>query len=296
MPNKKIIGLDLHSATCDACIMTSEKKIIKRFGFETSEENLIEVAKSNGKNCEIVFEEGSLAGWAYQILLPYCQKVVVSDPKQNKWIYKADDKDDHIDAKKLCELYIGGFIKEIYHPVGDMSELRDMILFYHKTTKHLTRFKNQIRAAFRSKGIQTTSGVYSNRYNEFAEKLKSKTTTFQTNMLYGIIKKFENEKEKIVKQLKKISKNNATLKLLKKIPGIGFIYGITLIGIIVTPERFATKRKLWSYAGFSIVKKGSAGKYMPPHLSNNYNRILKNVTKQAVHSILRSNKKNKFKN
>jgi len=294
MSNKKIIGLDLHSGRSVACIMTTGKKIIKRVELETNEKNLIELAKSNGKDCEIIFEEGTLAGWAYQILLPYC-KVVVVDPKENKWIFKADRKNDRIDSQKLAELYIGGFTKEIFHPVGEMSELRDMILFYNKITQNIVRFKNQLKAIFRSKGIATTVGVYEKKYKDFENKLTHQSSKIQANIIYTTIQRLEREKAKILKKLKEMTKNNATIKVLDKIPGIGFISAISYLGIVVTPFRFENKRKFWAYSGFGITESDSNGRSKPQHLSNNYNRILKNITNQAVNTIVNRSSKNKFK-
>lgn len=296
MKKEFVIGIDLHSSTFDACFMSTQKKIIKRIKHTTSEHNLIKVAQEGGKNSIIVFEEGALAGWAYEIQKKYVKKVVVSDPRQNKWIYRTDKKNDKIDAQKLCELYIGGFIKEIYHPIGEMSELRDAVLFYYKISSHTARLKNQLKAIFRCKGIQTTKGVYKNKYEEFRSLLPQKSSCFQGDIIYKMIQQFEEEKEKVIKHLKSLAKKHKGVKFLQNIPGIGFIYAVTYIAIIVTPHRFANKRKLWSYAGFNIVEKGSGENWKPKHLSHSFNRTLKSVTKQIVQVVTRTSiSDNKFK-
>ena len=99
-----------------------------------------------------------------------------------------------------------------------MSELRDMIIFYTKIIQNIVRFKNQLKAIFRSKGIPTTSGVYEEKYEEYEKKLQNESIKMRANIVYTTIQRLEKEKVKILKILKKMTKQNAVIKLLDKIP------------------------------------------------------------------------------
>lgn len=55
----------------------------------------------------------------------------ITDPKTNKWIGKADQKNDTIDSEKLAQLASGKHIKEVYHPVNDRKKFKDLVFAYH---------------------------------------------------------------------------------------------------------------------------------------------------------------------
>ena len=54
------------------------------------------------------------------------------------------------------------------------------------------------------------------------------------------------------------SKKHSATKLLCQIPSIGPIRAAVLIAILQTPNRFRTKRQLWTYSGFGIETHSSA--------------------------------------
>ena len=42
-------------------------------------------------------------------------------------------------------------------------------------------------------------------------------------------------------------------RLLKTVPGIGWLRAATVVAHVATPFRFRTKRQFWSYCGFGVV-------------------------------------------
>jgi hypothetical protein len=54
------------------------------------------------------------------------------------------------------------------------------------------------------------------------------------------------------------SRKHGATKLLREIPSIGAIRAALLIALIQTPQRFRTKRQLWTYSGLAIDTRDSA--------------------------------------
>jgi len=71
---------------------------------------------------------------------------------------------------------------------------------------------------------------------------------------------------------------------------IGPIHSAAFSGILENPHRFSKKSKIWKYAGFAKMKKGSGGKTTREKLTKNYNRILKYTIKQAVQAAIKAKK------
>jgi transposase len=91
------------------------------------------------------------------------------------------------------------------------------------------------------------------------------------------------------------ARKHAACKLLKSVPGIGWIRAATIVAHVRNPRRFRTKRQFWTYCGFGVVtesssdwvrtESGLAQKDRPVAtrgLTKKYNRHLKAVFKGAA--------------
>ena len=108
------MGIDVHSGSCEFAVINESGNVLEQSSFQTSLENLIEVAEKVKKPLNIVFEEGELAGWLYRGLLGYADDIVVADPVHNRLIYGSDQKSDKLDPVKLANLLRGGFINRVH--------------------------------------------------------------------------------------------------------------------------------------------------------------------------------------
>ena len=143
------IGIDCHIATMDFAVVNEVGIVSKKGKVKTGEREFMEFVKSVPRPRKIFIEECDLAAWAVEKCHAHGENIVVTDPKQNRWISKADEKDDSIDATKLAQLARGGYVKEIYHPVGNRRRFKELVLSYHDTVKSETRIKNKLKAKFR---------------------------------------------------------------------------------------------------------------------------------------------------
>lgn len=291
------IAVDCHISTLDFAVINERGKITREQRVATSAKGFIEFIKNVPKPRQIIIEEGSLAAWLLEICTRFKEKLIITDPKINRWIGLSKDKADDIDARKLGQLARGGYIKEIHHPAGDRRRFRELVLAYHDTVKSETRIKNKLKAKFRQNGIQCTGEtVYLENHREsWREKLpKDKIVHLIVSGLWDQLDQIQEVKEEIFKKVKMQSKEYSEIKRFKKIPGIGPIHGATISAILETPDRFANKKKVWMYAGLGIVRKGSGGKLYSEKLTKDYNRLLKYSLKQAAEAAIAS-KDNQFR-
>jgi Transposase IS116/IS110/IS902 family len=101
--------------------------------------------------------------------------------------------------------------------------------------------------------------------------------------------------KKVRRDLLTEGQNHKAWKLLRQIPGIGAIRAALLIALIQTPQRFRTKRQLWSYSGLGpetydgaqyCVVEGQLRRSKKPvtlrGLNKNHNHDLKAIFKGAA--------------
>ena len=250
------IGCDCHISTLDCAVVNERGHETKKQKMNTSVKGLMEFVKSIPKPRKIIIEEGTLASWLLEVCTAYGEELIITDPKINRWIGRAGQKNDEIDASKLAQLARGGYIKEIYHPIGHRRRFRELVMLYHATVKSQTRIKNQLKGKFRQDGIKCSGEtVYSVKFrNEWKKKLPpDKVVQVMVEGLWRQLDQVHEVQEELLGHIRKQSRQYLEIKRFKHIPGIGTVHAATISAIVETPHRFANKKKLWMYAGLSAI-------------------------------------------
>ncbi len=219
------------------------------------------------------------------------EELIISDPKINHWISSSGEKKDPIDALKLGQLARGGYIKKIYHSVGERRRFRELVLAYHDTVKNGARIKNKLKAKFRQNGIMCTGEtVYNQKYrNGWKSKLPEVPIVhIITNSLWHQVDEINKNKNDILKAIKVEGKKYVEIKKFTDVHGIGIIHASTISGILETPHRFANKKKIWMYTGLGVMERSSGGKIYSKKLTKDYNRLLKYTIKQAAEAAIKA--------
>ncbi len=283
------IGCDCHISTLDCAVVNEKGHETKKQKMNTGVKGLMEFVKSIPKPRKIIIEEGSLASWLLEVCSDYGEELIITDPKINRWIGRAGQKNDEIDAAKLAQLARGGYIKEIHHPIGHRRRFRELVTIYHSTVKSQTRIKNQLKGKFRQEGIKCSGKtVYSAEFrNEWKKKLpQDKVVQIMVEGLWRQLDQVHEVREELLGHIRKQSKQYPEIKRFKKIPGIGTVHAATISAIVENPHRFANKKKLWMYAGLGLAERASGEKVYSRSLTRNYNRLLKNALKQATEAAI----------
>ena len=257
------IGVDCHISSLDFAVVKEKGTITKKAEVNTGVKEFMEFVRSIPKPRQIYIEEGELADWLLETSLKFGEKLIITDPKINKWIGKAGKKDDKIDAEKLAQLARGQYIKQIYHPIHNRRRFKQLVFAYHDTVKSQTRIKNKIKASFRREGIRCSGDtVYSERYRkQWRQKLfANKVVRLIVNELWTQLDRTRQAQETLKRHIRIQGKQFSEIKRFRQVPGIGLIHASTISSIIETPYRFANKKKLWMYAGIGLAERKSGEK------------------------------------
>lgn len=284
------IGMDCHIASLEFAVVNEEGNVVKRGSLSTSEKGMLEFIRSVPRPRKVIMEEGSLAGWAKEVCTDYGEELVISDPKENRWIACAGRKGDRLDAEKLAQLGRGGYLKEIHHPVGAKRRLRELVLAYHDTVFLETRLKNKIKAKFRQNGIPCCGRtVYVDKHREqWRQKLPcEKVPRMIVEGLWTQLDQTRKCRLEILLALRQQRKSYREISRFMALDGIGLIHAVTIYALVETPYRFATKKRLWGYFGLGIQQRSSGDKVYSTKLTREYNHRLKATIKQAAESAVR---------
>jgi len=279
----KCIGMDAHSSSCTFCVTNGRGTIIDSATIETNGRLLINYVRSIKGTKKLTFEECELSNWLYGLLKNEVDDLIVCNPVANRE-YKRK-KTDKLDAKKLAKLLRGEFLTPVFHDGSAREQLRSLMSGYEDLVSDAVRLKNRYKSLFRKEGNKI-SGEKLYKDESFLKDFKRQDFRFIGERVYRILCCMEEERNKYIKEIMKISKQFKEIKLLKSIPGIGNLQAPKILAQVIDPNRFLNKYKYFSYCGLVRHKRSSGGKeYGSVRIWGN--RKLKCVYKMASHSILK---------
>jgi transposase len=282
------IGIDLHARRFSFSVLDADSQILVEDTLLTSAYNLRAVVAGIPGPKTVVFEETTLAAWAYRELEPFVDRVVVADPLQNRWIAGDEKCNDITAARKLAQLLRGGLVHPVHHPSPERQFFKELVLTYHDTGRELVRFKNKLKAKLRQHGIHCPgSSLYRDR-DQWLPRLEASELRCQVCLLWESIDHFSCQKEHLRRELARRAAAFEAIAALQQLPGIGLIRAATFFAVVDTPHRFAHKRKLWTYCGLGIAGRQSDRVAAPKHLTRRGNPRLKDVAKGAALAAIRA--------
>jgi transposase len=207
----------------------------------------------------VTFEEGTCAGWLYDLLTPHVAQLVVCNPRKNA-LLKAGNKSDRIDARKLAELLRGNLLKSVYHGETGVRTLRELARSYLTTVKDLTRVMSRLKAVYRSWAIPCAGrDVYYARHRaEWLGKIPHAGPRRRAEQLYEHLDVLQRLRQQARHELLVESRRHPATARLRQIPCVGPIRAALLVALIQTPHRFRSKRQLWAYSGLALETRISA--------------------------------------
>ena len=215
----------------------------------------------------LTIEETTSSHWLYIELYDHVDRLIICDPYRNR-LLSDGPKTDKIDAGKLCLLLQAGLLKEVFHSLSDLYQLRRLVSAYNDVVKAGVRLLNQKAAFLKVEGLR-------------ADQVKDKTISFIMDHMDEEIEQYRNTKENYEKKFKEICRHNLQLKKLKSIPGIGDICAIRILAQVIDAGRFKNSGHYLSYCGLVKLDKLSGGRSYGKKKPR-YSRLLKSVYKTAA--------------
>jgi len=284
----KHIGLDTHSTTTVATVLSDHGRKILQRRIPTREFDLIDLMRSIPGPKRVVLEENQLADFITRVIAPYATEVIRCQPQYNRLISESENKCDEADSHTLAELLYLNKLKPVHHPSWEYRQLRQAVRAYWTSSRDLAQAKNRLKACFLFNGIHCEGEtVYSKRYREsFRKRLRSRSGDLNLlDLHYQALDFCRNRKAEHIRLLRKLSKPlEEEVGRLKSIPGIGPIGAYTLLAYLENGWRIPNKRKLWQYCGIGI-RKHETNQKGHKSASRKGNRYLKNSLMTAASAI-----------
>jgi transposase len=274
-------------------VVTGAGKLVGRDRCDTRIPELREAIDQVRRPRKLTFEEGPLADWLARELRGSVDELVVCEPRRNHWIARDGDKDDPIDARKLADLYRGGYLKAVHQPQTlRRSLLKQQVSLYHDRVRERVRQGNQLTALFRRHGVFVkAAGLLDDEEWCFQTSRLPKSSTLREGfeLVRQIYSQLVTQEISMREGLIGLAKNEEPVRRFEALPGMGWIRSVTFYAYIDTPHRFRSKAALWRYAGIGLERRHSGRGPVQTRLSHQGNRRLKNVLLGAAKTAIDQN-------
>lgn len=254
-------GIDVHKKNWRINIQDSEFEL-EDFSQDPDPEILYKhlVRKYPGANYKACYEAG-FSGFSAQRKLSLkgvnCLVINAADVATND--KEKRQKNDKIDARKLCEHLQSKKMKSIYIPDQHWEHSRSLVRMRERIVGNQTRCKNRIWQLLHFSGLNLPKGYGAGQYwsKKFISQLEAvdcQSETLKTT-LHLYIRDFQQTRTLLAETTKSIRKLCVSelykkyLDLLRSIPGIGEINGAIILFELQNINRFKHFDNLCSYVG-----------------------------------------------
>ena len=134
MTSTKYIGMDVHKESISIAVLNFAGKVVMECVIETKASTILQFIHGLRGDLHVTFEEGTWAGWLYDLLKPHVTELVVCNPRKIT-LLKDGSKSDRIDAHKLAELLYMNKIKPVYHGEHGLRMLKELSRSYLTISK-----------------------------------------------------------------------------------------------------------------------------------------------------------------
>lgn len=210
--------------------------------------------------------------------------------KKAKVMMGCINKTDRLDARGLNRLQRVGTLPTVWIPGGDLRDKRDVSRTRMYLVHIRTSLKNRIHAtmskyALSVEGVSDTFGKKGRAILDHQVMSLPPQTRFTTLQQLADIDMFDTQIAAFDERLSELFDETEEIRLLKTMPGIGFVFGVLVSLEVGDVGRFGGPGKLASYAGTVPRVHSSGGKTRHGRLRQDVNRYLKWAYLEAANTI-----------
>src|SRR5215510_12136004 len=213
----KYIGMDVHKEAIVIAVRNSRGHVVMESIIETKASSILQFMHGLQGELHVTLEEGTWAGWLYDLLKPHVHRVLVCNPRRNA-LLKEGSKNDKVDARKLADLLRTGMLRPVYHGEHGLRTLRELGRSYQTISKDLNRVMNRVKALYRGWSIPCAgTQVYAPRYRqEWLDKIEHAGVRRRAELLYEQLDGLQALRRTLRPELLAESRKHKASKLLRQ--------------------------------------------------------------------------------
>jgi transposase len=257
---KRFIGLDVHKTVVEVCAIDEAGKKLFRRRIECTRAALLIFANELTESDSLALEVTTNAWAVADLLEPFVERVVVSNPLKTKAIAEAKVKTDKVDAEVLAQLLRCDYLPSVWVPDAVTRVLRQLTSRRERLVSERTRIKNRIQSVLAGLLVVVpVKTLFSNVGQQWLADCG--LPTYERALIESDLRLIEavgQEIDSLEKLLREEAWRAPRVRLLMTIPGVDYCTALTLVAALGELSRFEDGDHVASYLGLAPSIKQSA--------------------------------------
>jgi len=205
------------------------------------------------------------------------------------------NKTDKLDAQGLNRLQRTGTLPTVWIPPAELRDKRDLARTRMALVAQRTKLKNRLHATLAKYELSVeVSDLFGKKGLEWMGQILSKLppeTQFASRRTLETLGALAEQIEALEGRMKAVFEETDEARLLKTLPGVGFILSVVMTGEIGEIGRFSCADRLASYSGTTPRVAASGGKTRYGGMRTESNQYLKWAFIEAANCVSLNRKK-----
>jgi transposase len=249
--SKRFFGLDLHKKYATVCAISQQGEVVLKEDRLPLDQFPSWAACVLTSDDAVALEATANTWWAYDCLVAHAGQVLVVNPIKTRLIAQARINTDELSAEALARLLQSNFICEVWVPDNRTRRYRQLISHRIRLVQEATRLKNRIHAILHRQQIRPRyRNLFTRAGRAWLEKIDlPEVEKLLVRQNLELLRSTEEALTEIDQLLARLAQEDERVSILMQIPGINVFGALAILAEIGEISRFASPKKLSSYAG-----------------------------------------------
>jgi transposase len=283
------VGIDVHRKRSQVAVVAEDGKVQLNRNVVNGAEPMLRLIGGLPTGTPVAFEAAFGWGWLVELLEDYGFSPHLVHPLQCKAIASARLKNDKVDAAILAQLLRADLLPEAWIAPQPVRQLRALLRHRASLVRLGTQLRNRIHAVAADHGYDRSASYWTGPGRGWLAELDLPAVSREivTDCL-AFIDVLAPAIERLDGELHQRAKADPRVKVLTTLPGVGEFTALVMLAEIGDITRFASARKLASWAGLTPTVRGSDLTVRHGHISKQGSAWLRWVLNQAAQTAKRS--------
>jgi transposase len=283
------VGIDVHRKRSQVAVVTGDGKVQLNKNTVNGTEPILRLIGDLPVGTPVAFEAAFGWSWLADLLQDYGFESHLVHPLRCKAIASARLKNDKVDAATLAQLLRADLLPEAWIAPAGVRQFRALLRHRVGLVRLRTMLQNRIHAVVADFGYDRAGSYLTGPGRGWLAGLELPAISRELVTDYlAVIDGLAPVIERIDGGLRQHAKADPRVKVLTTLPGVGQFTALVMLAEIGDISRFASARKLASWAGLTPTVRGSDLTVRHGHISKQGSAWLRWVMNQAAQTAKRS--------
>ena len=282
------VGIDVHRKRSQVAVIDADGEVLANRNVPNGVEPILGVIGGLPPGTPAAFEAAYGWGWLAGLLEDYGFDPHLVHPLRCKAIASARLKNDKVDAAILAQLLRADLLPEAWIAPPAVRQLRALLRHRVQLVRLRTLLRNRIHAVLADHGHDRPAGCWTGPGRAWLAALDLPAASREViGDDLALIDALQVPIDRLDWEIHQQAKADPRVKVLTQLPGVGPFTALVIFAEIGDVSRFASARKLASWAGLTPTVRGSDRILRHGHISKQGSAWLRWVLCEAAQTAKR---------